>query len=58
MLPISQAIARVFAKHGEKNKRSRARMKFLIQKWGIEKFIEEVKLERANLEHALVCHRH
>ena len=50
MLPISQAIARVFAKHGEKNKRSRARMKFLIQKWGIEKFIEEVKQERANLE--------
>ena len=49
ILPTAQAIARVFGRHGEKQKRSRARMKFLIDKWGIDKFKEEVTAERANL---------
>ncbi|GAB4144096.1 MAG: nitrite/sulfite reductase [Planctomycetaceae bacterium] len=49
ILPISQAICRVFAKHGEKKSRSRARLKFLVAKWGIEKFREETFKERENL---------
>lgn len=49
MLPLSQAMARVFGKHGEKKIRSRARLKFLVKKWGIEKFKEEVLAERAKL---------
>jgi len=49
MLPIAQAIARVFGRHGEKKTRSRARLKFLIDKWGIDKFKEEVLAERAKL---------
>ncbi len=49
VLPISQAIARVFARHGEKKSRSRARMKFLISHWGIEKFKQEVLEERRKL---------
>jgi sulfite reductase (ferredoxin) len=49
ILPIAQAIAKVFGRHGEKQKRSRARMKFLIDKWGIDKFREEVLAERAKL---------
>jgi sulfite reductase (ferredoxin) len=49
ILPIAQAIARVFGRHGEKKMRSRARMKFLIDKWGIEKFTAEVLSERAKL---------
>ncbi len=49
LLPISQAISRVFGRHGEKKMRSRARIKFLIEKWGIEKFREEVLAERAKL---------
>ncbi len=49
MLPIAQAIARVFGRHGEKKTRSRARLKFLIEKWGMEKFKEEVLAERAKL---------
>lgn len=51
MLPIAQAIGRVFAKHGEKKSRSKARMKFLVKKWGIDKFKEEVLAERASLKH-------
>ncbi|MCH7728499.1 MAG: nitrite/sulfite reductase [Planctomycetes bacterium] len=51
ILPIAQAIARVFGRHGEKKKRSRARLKFLIEKWGMEKFKEEVLKERDKLAH-------
>lgn len=50
MLPIAQAIARVFARHGEKTNRNKARMKFLIKKWGMEKFKEEVLEERSKLQ--------
>jgi sulfite reductase (ferredoxin) len=46
LLPLAQAIARVFAARGEKKNRSRARIKFLIQDLGIEKFKELVLQER------------
>jgi sulfite reductase (ferredoxin) len=49
LLPLTQAIARVFAARGEKKNRSRARIKFLIQDLGIEKFRELVEEERKNL---------
>src|SRR5579872_2755232 len=51
LLPLAQAIARVFAARGEKKNRSRARIKFLIQDLGIEKFKELVLEERKNLPH-------
>src|SRR5438874_6199462 len=46
LLPLAQAIARVFARHGEKKNRNRARIKFLIHDLGIEKFRELVLAER------------
>jgi sulfite reductase (ferredoxin) len=49
LLPVSQAIARVFSRLGEKKNRSRARMKFLVQDLGIEKFKEIVLEERRGL---------
>lgn len=51
MMPIAQAIARVFARHGEKKNRARARIKFLVKEWGVEKFKAAVMEERAKLEH-------
>jgi sulfite reductase (ferredoxin) len=51
ILPLAQSIARVFAARGEKKNRSRARIKFLIQDLGIEKFRELVEEERRNLPH-------
>ena len=48
-MPLAQAIARVFAARGEKKNRSRARIKFLIQDLGVEKFKELVLEERKNL---------
>src|SRR5260221_301968 len=46
LLPLAQAISRVFARLGEKKNRSRARIKFLVQDLGIEKFKELVLQER------------
>jgi sulfite reductase (ferredoxin) len=46
LLPLAQAISLVFARLGEKKNRSRARLKFLVQDLGIEKFKELVTEER------------
>ena len=49
LLPMSQAICRVFARLGEKENRARARIKFLVKKLGIEEFRRLVHEERAKL---------
>ncbi len=49
ILPLSQAIARVFGRLGEKKNRNRARIKFLVNDLGIEKFKELVLEERKTL---------
>jgi sulfite reductase (ferredoxin) len=51
ILPLTQAIARVFARLGEKKNRNRARIKFLVQDLGVEKFKELVLEERKTLPH-------
>jgi sulfite reductase (ferredoxin) len=51
ILPLTQSMARVFARLGEKKNRARARIKFLIQDLGIEKFKELVLEERQTLPH-------
>jgi sulfite reductase (ferredoxin) len=49
LLPLSQAVCRVFARLGEKKNRARARLKFVIQKLGIDEFRRLVLEERAIL---------
>lgn len=51
LLPLTQAIARVFARLGEKKNRNRARIKFLVNDLGIDRFRELVTEERAKLPH-------
>jgi sulfite reductase (ferredoxin) len=51
ILPLAQAMARVFARLGEKKNRARARIKFLIQKLGLEEFKRLVEEERKILPH-------
>ena len=51
ILPTMQAIARVFARLGEKRNRARARIKFLIKTLGIDEFKRLVQDERAKLPH-------
>ncbi len=50
LLPLSQAISRVFARLGEKKNRNRARIKFLVADLGIEEFRRLVLEERTILE--------
>jgi sulfite reductase (ferredoxin) len=45
IIPFVEAVLRVFDRHGERNSRSKARMKFLIQKIGFEAFMEFVNAE-------------
>src|SRR5918996_1085621 len=49
LLPIAQAISRVFARLGEKRNRARARIKFLIANLGIDEFRKLVQEERQRL---------
>ena len=46
MLPLAQAMSRVFARLGEKDDRNRARMKFLVNILGIDEFRRLVEEER------------
>src|SRR5579859_6968829 len=50
MLPLTQAICRVFARLGEKKNRNTARLKFVIQKMGLEEFKRVVLEERKTLK--------
>lgn len=51
LLPTAQAVARVFARLGEKKNRNTARLKFVIQKIGMDEFRRLVTEERAILPH-------
>ena len=51
LLPLTQAVARVFARLGEKKNRNRARIKFLVAKLGIEEFRREVEEELETVPH-------
>ena len=50
LLPTAQAIARVFARLGEKRNRARARIKFLVAQLGLEEFSRLVLEERQQLK--------
>jgi sulfite reductase (ferredoxin) len=49
LLPTLQAIARVFTQRGEKQNRARARLKFLVDKAGLQTFDGWVRAERGTL---------
>jgi sulfite reductase (ferredoxin) len=49
LLPMAQAIVRVFARIGEKRNRARARIKFVVAKLGIDEFRKIVLEERKKL---------
>ena len=49
-----EAVLRVFDRHGERNSRHKARMKFLIQKIGFEAFMDLVNAETKALKNQVV----
>ena len=42
-LPVAVAILRVFIDNGDRTDRKKARMKYLLDKWGFEKFLAETQ---------------
>jgi sulfite reductase (ferredoxin) len=50
LIPLTESVLRVFDRHGERNSRSKARMKFLLEKIGLESFMELLKEEQAALK--------
>ncbi len=54
IIPFMEAAIRVFDRYGEREKRMKARMKFLIQKIGFEEFLNLVELEKLALKNQKV----
>ncbi len=50
IIPYTEAVLRVFDRHGERTSRHKARMKFLINKIGLEEFIRLVNEEHKALK--------
>ncbi|ACY17607.1 nitrite/sulfite reductase [Haliangium ochraceum] len=51
LLPLCQAVCRVFSRLGERKNRNRARLKFVVAKLGIEEFRKVVREERDGIPH-------
>ncbi|MBI5915794.1 MAG: nitrite/sulfite reductase [Bacteroidetes bacterium] len=51
LIPFKEAALRVFDRHGEREKRMKARMKFLVQKLGLPTFLELVENEQKALKY-------
>ena len=54
LLPFTEAVLRVFDRHGERVSRHKARLKFLIHKIGIDQFLNLVNQEMLALPHATI----
>ncbi|MFK2819511.1 HEPN domain-containing protein [Flavobacteriaceae sp. LMIT009] len=54
LIPIIESVLRVFDRHGERAKRLKARMKFLIKSIGLEAFVKLIEEEQAALSNQRV----
>lgn len=54
IIPFMEAAIRVFDRYGEREKRMKARMKFLLKKIGLEAFMDLVEMERLALKNQSV----
>ncbi len=54
IIPFTEGVVRVFDRHGERNRRHKARLKFLIEELGYETFMELVAQEQAALKNKTV----
>ena len=50
IIPFIEASIRIFDRHGERNSRNKARMKYLISKIGLEAFLELVDQEKSAIQ--------
>ncbi len=49
IIPLIESVLRIFDRHGERSRRLKARMKFLIKELGLETFLELVEKEKKAL---------
>ncbi len=47
LVAVAAAMVRVFAEHGDRTDRKKARLKYLIDRWGTSKFLEETERKLA-----------
>ena len=45
IIPLIEAVLRVFERYGERTRRMKARLKFLVKEWGLYNFIQQVENE-------------
>lgn len=50
IIPFGEAVLRVFDRHGERNNRNKARMKFLVNKIGIDEVLRLVEEEKTAIK--------
>lgn len=50
LIPYIEAVIRVFDRYGERNNRNKARMKYLIQKIGLEEVLRLAEIERTAIK--------
>ena len=53
-MAVTAAMIRVFAENGDRTNRKKARLKYLLEKWGVEKFLEETA-EEAGVSASSAC---
>ena len=58
IIPLMEAVLRVFDRHGERKSRSKARMKFLLKSIGLEAFKELIETEQKAIEYQSVPINH
>ncbi len=49
VIPLVESVLRIFDRHGERARRNKARMKFLVKDLGLEAFLELVEIEKKAL---------
>ncbi len=49
IIPYSEAIIRLFDRHGERNKRNKARLKFLVKDLGLTSFLDLIEAEKKSI---------
>jgi ferredoxin-nitrite reductase len=47
LVAVAAAMLRVFAQHGDRTDRKKARLKYLVDRWGVAKFLEETEKKLA-----------
>ncbi|QHT68078.1 HEPN domain-containing protein [Rhodocytophaga rosea] len=50
VIPFTEGVLRIFDRYGERNRRHKARLKFLLEEIGLESFVELVEQERKALK--------